>query len=111
MRAVVSRMLEAAGYRVLDARDGETALALAGDYVGRIDLLLSDLVMPGLGGRETAERLRKLHPETAVLFMSGYSDEAILRRGVLVAGAEFLEKPFGSDDLNRRVRDVLDQAR
>ena len=111
VRDVVGRMLEAAGYRVLDARDGETALALAGDYAGRIDLLLSDLVMPGLGGRETAERLHKVHPETAVLFMSGYSDEAILRRGVLVAGAEFLEKPFGSDDLNRRVRDVLDQAR
>ena len=110
VRAVVKRMLDAAGYRVLPAGDGEAALALARDYPERIDLLLSDLIMPGLGGRETAERLRELHPETAILFMSGYTDDAVLRRGVLTGGAAFLEKPFGSDALNRRVRDVLEQV-
>jgi PAS domain S-box-containing protein len=110
VRAVVERMLDAAGYLVLAAGDGEAALELARDYDGRIDLLLSDLIMPGLGGRETAERLAKLRPETAVLFMSGYTDDAVLRRGVLTGGAAFLEKPFGSDALNRRVRDVLEQV-
>lgn len=108
VRAVVLRMLESLGYRVLSAGDGDAALDLAASCDVPIDLLLSDLIMPGLGGREVAERLRPLHPEAAVLYMSGYSDEAVIRRGILDRKAAFIEKPFASGDLARRVREALD---
>jgi len=109
VRAVVGRMLESLDYRVLSAGDGDDALALARAFEGPIELLVSDLVMPGLGGREVAERLRQSNPETAVLFMSGYSDEAVPRRGVVDPNASFLEKPFATADLARRVREILEQ--
>jgi CheY-like chemotaxis protein len=109
VRAVVGRMLESLDYRVLSAGDGDDALALARAFEGPIELLVSDLVMPGLGGREVAERLRQSNPETAVLFMSGYSDEAVTRRGVVDPNASFLEKPFATADLARRVREILEQ--
>jgi PAS domain S-box-containing protein len=109
VRAVVGRMLETLEYRVLPAGEGEDALALARAFHGPIDLLLSDLIMPGLGGRELAERLRQSRPETAVLYMSGYSDEAVVRRGVVDPDASFLEKPFATTDLAARVREILDQ--
>ena len=109
VRAVVGRMLESLDYRVLTAGDGEGALALAKAFDGPIDLLVTDLIMPGLGGREVAGRLRESNPETAVLYMSGYSDEAITRRGVVDPNASFLEKPFATADLARRVREILAQ--
>jgi two-component system cell cycle sensor histidine kinase/response regulator CckA len=108
VRAVVGKMLESLEYRVLPAGEGEDALELARAFHGPIDLLLSDLIMPGLGGRELAERLRQSRPETAVLYMSGYSDEAIIRRGVVDPNASFLEKPFATADLASRVREVLE---
>jgi two-component system cell cycle sensor histidine kinase/response regulator CckA len=108
VRAVVGQMLESLEYRVLPAGEGEEALALARTFHGPIDLLLSDLIMPGLGGRELAERLRQSRPETAVLYMSGYSDEAVIRRGVVDPNASFLEKPFATADLASRVREVLE---
>jgi signal transduction histidine kinase/ActR/RegA family two-component response regulator len=108
VRMIVARMLEASGYRVIAAADGEEALQQAGSANGRIDLLLSDVVMPGLGGRELAERLRKVQPEAAVLHTSGYTDDAVIRRGVLEHDAAFIEKPFTAEDLCRRVRELLD---
>jgi len=107
VRVIVARMLEASGYRVIPAADGAEALQQAGS-AGRIDLLLSDVVMPGLGGRELAERLRQVQPEAAVLHMSGYTDDAVIRRGVLEHDAAFIEKPFSAEDLCRRVRELLD---
>ncbi|MDX6489740.1 MAG: two-component system, cell cycle sensor histidine kinase and response regulator CckA, partial [Gaiellaceae bacterium] len=108
VRAVVGKMLESLDYRVLPAGDGEDALALADAFDGPIDLLVSDLVMPGLGGRQVAERLRESSPDTAVLYMSGYSDEAVVRRGVVDSNASFLQKPFATMDLARRVREMLE---
>jgi PAS domain S-box-containing protein len=109
VRAVVGMMLESLEFRVLSAGRGEEALALAGAHNGPIDLLLSDLIMPGLGGRELAGRLHQTRPETPVLFMSGYSDEAVVRRGVLDSTASFLEKPFATADLARRVGEILER--
>lgn len=108
VRVIVARMLEGTGYRVIAASDGEEALRQAGSVNGRIDLLLSDVVMPGIGGRELAERLREVQPEAAVLHMSGYTDDAVIRRGVLERGAAFIEKPFSAAELGRRVRQLLD---
>jgi two-component system, cell cycle sensor histidine kinase and response regulator CckA len=108
VRPVVARMLESWGYRVLVASDGEAALAFAEPGNGPIDLLLSDLIMPGLGGREIAERLGRLRPGVRVLHMSGYTDDAVIRRGVLERDSAFIQKPFGSDELARTIRQILD---
>jgi signal transduction histidine kinase len=107
VRSFVSRMLLDAGYNVFTASSGHQALLLARERP-RIDLLVTDVVMPGASGRETAERLRELQPDTAVLYMSGYTDDVVLRRGVLQRDTAFLQKPFGSVDLARKVREVLD---
>jgi DNA-binding NtrC family response regulator len=87
---------------------GKAALEVARRHAAPIHLLLTDVVMPGLSGRELAARLLEIHPETRVLYMSGYSDEAIARHGVLDPGVPFLEKPFGPDALTSKVRQVLD---
>src|SRR5439155_1911701 len=83
VRSVTRRVLERAGYVVLEASEGAVALQMAGRHVGPIHLLLTDLVMPGLGGRQIADELLRSRPETKVLFMSGYTDDAVLRRGQL----------------------------
>jgi PAS domain S-box-containing protein len=106
VRAVVGTMLASLEYNVLEAGGGEEALAIAAES-GRIDLLLSDLIMPGLRGRKLAERLRASSPDTAVLFMSGYSDEAVVHHGFVDAGASFLAKPFSTADLAQRIREAL----
>ena len=85
------------------------ALVVSDGYRGHIDLLLTDVVMPGGSGPELAERLAARHPEMRVLYMSGYTDDAIVHRGVIAPGIELLEKPFTPATLTRRVRDVLDQ--
>jgi PAS domain S-box-containing protein len=109
VRAVVGKMLESLEYRVLPAGDGADALALAEAFDRPIDLLVSDLVMPGLGGKQVAERLRESNPDVAVLYMSGYSDEAVVRRGVVDPHASFLQKPFATADLARCVSDLLEE--
>ncbi len=98
------------GYIVLEAGHPEDALRLAGEHTGRIHLLLTDVVMPGISGRELAERLLPQRPETAVLYMSGYTDNAIVHHGVLAAGTSFLQKPFTPVSLARKVREVLDAS-
>ena len=98
-----------AGYNVLDAKGGEEAIRVCRTYPGPIDLLLTDVVMPEISGKEVAERLVELRTGIRVLFMSGYTDEAIIQHGVLDASVEFLQKPFTWIGLTRKVRDVLNR--
>ena len=111
VRRLARRVLEAQGYTVLEAPNGEAALRLAADYAGVIDLLLSDVVMPELGGRLLAERLVAMRPDIEVLFMSGYTDDDILRRGLLERGQRLIQKPFTGSALAHEVRTVLDAKR
>jgi two-component system cell cycle sensor histidine kinase/response regulator CckA len=108
VRMVARRILTASGYRVLSAEGGNEALAIAQTEGGAIDLLLTDVVMPGLNGREVAERLRERTPSLRVLFMSGYTEDEVVRRGV-ASGGSLLQKPFTMDGLTAAVRAVLDQ--
>ena len=107
VRALVANMLKKNGYAVLLASAGDQALQLAARHQAPIHLLLTDVLMPGLSGRILAERLTASHPETRVLFMSGYSDDAILRHGVRTAAAQFIQKPFSIDALTHKIRETL----
>lgn len=109
VRAAAARILRGQGYKVLDACDGMRALALAATHSGSLDLVLSDVVMPGTSGPEVVELLRKRDPKLKSLFMSGYSDHAVLANGALQAGVNFIQKPFVPQVLAKRVREVLDQ--
>jgi CheY-like chemotaxis protein len=111
VRRIASLALRARGYRVIEAADGEEALRIAQETGDEIDVLLSDVVMPRLGGRELAERLRRERPELRVLFMSGYTDDMGLVHDVASTGLAFLQKPFAPDALCRKVREVLDEKR
>jgi len=108
VRSMVRDALEGRGYRVLVARNGIEALDLAGRYAETIDLLVTDVVMPHMNGGELAARLERIKPGLRVLFVSGYTDDAIIRHGVLEARTAFLQKPFPLDVLARTVREVLD---
>jgi CheY-like chemotaxis protein len=109
VRSLASEVLAEHGYTVLQGRHGNEALEVSSHYTGRIHLLLTDVVMPQLGGRELADRLRALRPETRVLFTSGYTDDAVLRHRVSRAdNTPLLEKPYSPDTLLRRVREALD---
>jgi CheY-like chemotaxis protein len=111
VRSLARRCLERHGYRIIEAGGSPEALALAARHHGAIDLLLTDVVMPQGNGRELAERLRALRPEIRVLYMSGYTDDGVVRRAGVTPGSELLEKPFTPDGLARKVRQVLDRAR
>ena len=104
------RILERLGYRVMQAGNGDAAISLAREYVERIDLLMTDVVMPGMNGRELASRLTRIHPETRVLFTSGYTDDAIVHHGVLDEGVSFIGKPYTPSALAKKVREVLEKA-
>ncbi len=108
VRAVVRKVLATNGYAVLEARHGRDALVVAERHRGPIHLLLTDMVMPEMGGRELSERLATYRPETKVLFMSGYTSDEVLRKGGDGAETSFVQKPFMTDDLLRRVRTLLD---
>jgi two-component system cell cycle sensor histidine kinase/response regulator CckA len=101
-------VLTRAGYRVLSAADGEEALALADRHPGKIDLLLCDVVMPGISGQETHRRLAAARPDIQVIQMSGYSENLVTQRDSLIADGAFLQKPIDRDLLLRKVRAVLD---
>jgi PAS domain S-box-containing protein len=109
VRAVARESLRRQGYQVLEASDAETALGVAAGFEGTIGLLLTDVVMPGLSGRALADRLTAQRPATRVLYMSGYTDDAIVQHGVLEPGLSFLQKPFTPDVLAHKVREVLDR--
>ena len=104
-------VLESYGYTVLDAADGQAALEISRSHPGPVDLLLTDVIMPGLNGRELADLLQPERPEMRVLYMSGYTGDAIENHGVLAEGVAFLPKPFTLEDLLRKVRKVLDKER
>jgi two-component system cell cycle sensor histidine kinase/response regulator CckA len=108
VRTLVGRVLRSFGYNVLEAGNASEALALCAEYEGRIDLLVTDVIMPGgMSGRDLVERLAELRPETKVIYTSGYSDDAIVRRGILRPGVHFVKKPFTPAALARKVREVL----
>jgi PAS domain S-box-containing protein len=109
VRAVARQSLERHGYTVLEAPNGEAALDLAQRYSGRIHILLTDVVMPGMSGRALALRLAATRPTMRTIYMSGYTDDAITRHGVLEPGVTYVQKPFSPDALVRKVREVLDQ--
>jgi signal transduction histidine kinase len=107
VRKMTGEILQESGYQVLEAKDGLEALSIARQHDGPIHLMLSDVVMPQMGGRELAEHLISLRSETKVLYMSGYTDDAIVHHGVLDKGMSFIEKPFTPWDLTSKVREVL----
>jgi PAS domain S-box-containing protein len=108
LRELIREILEHDGYKVVVARDGRDALSISAQFEGAIDLLITDVVMPEVSGRELAERLTENYAKVKVLFMSGYTDDAVVRHGVLEEGAYFLQKPFTPDALLRKVREILD---
>jgi two-component system cell cycle sensor histidine kinase/response regulator CckA len=108
VRMLTRIVLEESGYTVLEAADGAEALKAAGAHAGPIHLLISDVVMPGAGGPEVAARLLARRPGLKVLFLSGYTDDAVVRHGILQDKVNFLQKPFSVAALARKVREVLD---
>jgi len=107
VRALTRFTLQQCGYTVLEASHGEEAIRVATNHRERIHLLVTDVVMPGMGGQVLAERLLSIHPEMKVLYLSGYTDDAIVRHGILHEEVNFLQKPFSPNALAHQVRDVL----
>lgn len=107
VRQLVRETLQAKGYRVVEADNGEAGLAAVDAHTGDIDLLITDVVMPGMSGRELAEKLQAIRPGTKVLYLSGYTEDTIISEGALEKGTAFLQKPFTLQTLSRKVREVL----
>ncbi|HVS36566.1 MAG TPA: ATP-binding protein, partial [Gemmataceae bacterium] len=110
VRQLARRTLQAKGYHVLEAGDGLAALTICQRHLRSIDLVVTDVVMPELGGVDLVQRLRTVRPHLKVLYMSGYNDSTLLRHGIEESEANYLEKPFTPDVLTRKVRDLLDQV-
>ncbi len=110
VRGFVHQALTVRGYTVLEATGPEEALAIVRARQGRIDLLLTDVVMPGMSGPALAQQLTRLHPGLKVLFMSGYTEESTVRYGVLEHSLNFIQKPFRPDALSRRIRQIMDES-
>jgi CheY-like chemotaxis protein len=110
VRTVTRCILESAGYHVLEAARGSDALHVIAHMEQRVHLLLTDVVMPGMSGKELADRLTLMQPEAATLYISGYLDDGIMRYGVTGQGSNFLAKPFTPDELLHRVQELLNTA-
>ncbi len=110
LRYLARQFLEKQGYRVIDAADGAVAVQIAVAHEGVIHLLLTDVIMPGMNGRELAQRISEIRPNVKVLYMSGYTENVIGRNGTLDAGVRLLQKPFTLRDLKSKVREVLDST-
>jgi two-component system cell cycle sensor histidine kinase/response regulator CckA len=109
VRGIIRRVLESQGYTVLDARNGNDALQICQRHQSPIHLLVADVVMPKMSGRELAQLIVGLRPAIKVLYLSGYTDDAVFRHGVLESGLMFLQKPFTPLILAEKVRNALDQ--
>jgi len=109
VRNLSKEILEGYGYSVLAAPDGSAGLSLGKEFPGRIDLVLTDVIMPQMGGKELVDQLKSVRPESKILFMSGFTDDAIIHHGVSDDGVFFLQKPFSTECLAAKVREVLDQ--
>ena len=109
LRKLACKILETQGYTILEAQNGIEALRVSESHNCQIDPMLTDVVMPKMGGRELEEHLCPLRPDIKVLYMSGYTDNAIVHHGVLSPEIEFLGKPFTPASLRKKVREVLDQ--
>ena len=107
VRNLAREVLKTYGYKVLEAANGPEALSICESYKEKIHLLITDVIMPEMSGRELSAGMAKLYPEIKVLFMSGYTDSAIIHQGVLEEDANFIQKPFPTDELARKVREVL----
>jgi two-component system, cell cycle sensor histidine kinase and response regulator CckA len=110
VRSIMARTLSDCGYTVLEAADGQEALALVESRAGQVSLIVADVVMPDMGGREMAARLGERWPEVPVLFTSGYTGLDVVRRGLLEEGREFVQKPLDPEALARKVRDMVDAS-
>ena len=110
VRALARKILIGNGYRVLLAKDGNTALQIAQRYPGRIHLVLTDVIMPGMNGRDVAREIQKMRPEVKVIYMSGYTYDAILPHGILEDSTRFIQKPFNTLELLQTIREALDEA-
>jgi two-component system cell cycle sensor histidine kinase/response regulator CckA len=108
VRKTATTILKGYGYKILEAESGEKALEIEETI---IDLTLTDVVMPGMNGRELTVKLLERYPGMKVLYMSGYTDDAIIHHGVLEEGVPFIQKPFSSRDIARKVREVLDSKK
>ncbi|MGH9760706.1 MAG: response regulator, partial [Blastocatellia bacterium] len=107
VRRLVTDILSQAGYVVLEASGGQEALALSREFVGEIDLVVSDVVMPTMNGPQVAEELARVRPGIRVMFMSGYTEDSVIPRGPLDARAPFILKPFTPDEFAEKVREAL----
>ena len=105
---VTAKVLRRVGYNVLEAGSGDDALLTVDEAEGRIDLLLTDVVMPRMNGRELSEALLARYPDVRVLFMSGYTEDEVILQGVRVAEVNFINKPFSVESLRERVKQVLE---
>ena len=110
VREFVTLSLQSFGYAVIAVPDGKAAVSLYANRKTPIDLVVTDVVMPDMSGRVLAETLRESSPDLKVLFVSGYTDDAVVRHGILQANVEFLQKPFTPDALARKVREVIDKS-
>jgi CheY-like chemotaxis protein len=107
VRELAREYLEMSGYTVIEAEDGHTALELAAMHSGTIHLLMTDVVMPGISGRELADRVKRIRPKIQVLYMSGYTDQAVVHHGILDMDAVLLQKPFTMATLSSKLRELL----
>jgi CheY-like chemotaxis protein len=110
VRSFAARILTEQGYHMLTAGNGQEAIQLVRGHDGRIDLLVTDVVMPGMNGKELVEQIKRLQPGVRILYMSGYSDDLIAHHDVPNHGTSFLAKPFSLETLGQKVRDLLDTA-
>lgn len=108
IRKLIHDVLHRQGYTLLRAQNGQEALGLSSRHTGPLHLLLTDVILPGMSGKELAAQLSQSHPDLKVIFMSGYTDDIISSSGELSQNVNFLQKPFSFMDMTRKVRDVLD---